>query len=300
MNVDGPALVGSYDYRLIAVSILVAIFAAYASMGLAGRITVARGATRFAWLGGGSFAMGTGIWSMHCVAMEALRLPVPVEYDWPTVLLSMVAAVAASAVALFVVSRKTMGITASLVGSTLTGFGIAAMHYIGMEAMRLPAMCSYSFRLVALSVVLAVLLSFVVLWSTFAVKGQTATWSWRRSGWALLMGLAILVMHYVGMAAVSFIPTPLPASELAHAVGISQLGVAGIGLATLIVLGLVFRMPVLDRRFSLQAMKLEMSDERYRLMAETTNDRARAKAAEGGSQAMSELLVGTSQEIHIH
>jgi two-component system, sensor histidine kinase and response regulator len=84
--------------------------------------------------------MGIGIWSMHYMGMEGFRLPIEVRYDWPTVLLSMVASISASAVALFVVSRKTMGITATIIGSMLMGGGIAAMHYIGMEAMRLPAM----------------------------------------------------------------------------------------------------------------------------------------------------------------
>ena len=297
MNVHGPMLVGSYDYRLVALSILIAIFAAYAALDLAGRVTAARGMARFTWLGGGAIAMGLGIWSMHYMGMQALRLAVPVQYDWPTVLLSMVAAISASAVALFVVSRRTMTMPAAIAGSILMGGGIAAMHYIGMEAMRLPAMCSYSSGLVALSIILAILISFVALWLTFSVREQIATWSWRKSGSALLMGLAIPVMHYVGMAAVSFMPASLPASELTHAIGISELGVAGIGLATLAVLGVVFVMALLDRRFSLQAMELEMSNQRFRMMEEMNSERERAKAAEAGSQAKSEFLANMSHEI---
>src|ERR1700733_1460357 len=155
MNIHSNPLIGSYNYLLVAVSVLIALFAAYAALDLAGRVTAARGLMRFAWLGGGAMAMGFGIWSMHYIGMEALRLPVPVQYDCPTVLLSMVAAIFASAVALFVVSRKTMGLTAAILGSFVMGGGIAAMHYIGMEAMRAPAMCSYSFGLVALSLILA-------------------------------------------------------------------------------------------------------------------------------------------------
>uniref|UniRef100_E6QMD6 histidine kinase n=1 Tax=mine drainage metagenome TaxID=410659 RepID=E6QMD6_9ZZZZ len=293
----GTMLIGFYDYRLVVVSVLIAIFAAYAALDLAGRVTAARGAARFAWLSGGAFAMGMGIWSMHYIGMEAFRLPVAVKYDWPTVLLSMLAAVAASAVALFVVSRKTMGLRSTIIGSIVMGGGIAAMHYIGMEAMRLPAMCIYSTGLVALSVILAILISFVALWLTFAVREQTANWSWRKSGSALLMGLAIPVMHYVGMAAVSFMPASLPDSELAHAISISQLGIVGVALATLVVLGLVFVMSLLDRRFSLQAMELEMSNQRYRMMTEMNNERERARAAEAGSQAKSEFLANMSHEI---
>jgi two-component system sensor histidine kinase/response regulator len=297
MNVHGSTLVGSYNSLLVTVSVLIAILAAYAALDLAGRVTAARGMAWFAWLSGGAFAMGIGIWSMHYIGMEALQLPVPVKYDWPTVLLSMVAAVVASAIALFVVSRKTMKISAALAGSVLMGSGIAAMHYIGMEAMRLPAMCSYSPGLVALSIILAMVISFVALWLTFAMRGQTRTWSWQKSGSALLMGLAIPVMHYVGMAAVRFMPASTPSSEYQHAISISDLGLTGIALITVVVLGLVFLMSLLDRRFSLQALELKLSEQRYHMAAEMNNERERVRIAEAGSQAKSEFLANMSHEI---
>src|ERR1700678_2841204 len=180
-------LAGNYDYRLVALSVLIAMLASYAALDLAGRVTAARGRGRFVWLTGGAGAMGLGIWSMHYIGMLAYSLPVPVLYDWPTVLWSLLAAVFASAIALFVVSRNKMGGLFIGIGALLMGLGIAAMHYIGMEAMRLPAMCSYSLGLVVLSIILAIVISFVALWLTFAVRAQTATWSRRKFGSALLM-----------------------------------------------------------------------------------------------------------------
>jgi two-component system sensor histidine kinase/response regulator len=297
--VDGHVAVmaGYYDYRLVAVSVLIAIFAAYAALDLAGRVTAAQGTSRISWLIGGALAMGMGIWSMHYVGMGAFILPVPVQYDWPTVLLSMVAAVSASAVALSVVSRKTMGMNAAVFGSLLMGSGIAAMHYIGMEAMRLPGMCHYSPGLVALSVVLAIVISFVAMWLTFGLRGQTETWSWRKTGSAVVMGMAIPVMHYVGMAAVSFMPGSLPASALKHSISISQLGLAGIALVALTILAVVFLASMLDRRFSFHARELEMSQERYRMMAQMHQERERAAVAEAGSHAKSEFLANMSHEI---
>jgi two-component system sensor histidine kinase/response regulator len=297
MGTHGAVLQGVYDPRLVSASVLIAVFAAYAALDLAGRVTAARGAVRAAWLGGGALALGLGIWAMHYVGMEALRLPVPVRYDWPTVLVSMIAAVAASAVVLFVVSRKAMGMARAVVGSLLMGSGIAAMHYIGMEAMRLPAMCIYSPWLVALSVILAVAISFVAMWLIFGLRGETASWSWRKSGSALLMGLAIPVMHYVGMAAVSFVPAPLAASELAHAISISQLGLVGIGLTTLVVLGMVVLAAILDRRFSLSELQLQSSEERFRMMQEMNEERERGRIAQASSQAKSEFLANMSHEI---
>src|SRR6266702_2955120 len=110
-------LTGSYDHRLVALSVLIAILASYAALDLAGRVTSARGTARLLWLNGGAIAMGIGIWSMHYVGMLAFRMPIPVLYDWPTVLLSLMAAILASAIALFVVSRKYMGLMRASIGS---------------------------------------------------------------------------------------------------------------------------------------------------------------------------------------
>src|SRR5687767_2489293 len=121
---------GSYSYDLVALSVVIAILASYVALDLAGRVTATTGRARLAWISGGAFAMGTGIWSMHYVGMLAFRLPVAVEYAWPTVLLSLVAAIMASVVALYVTSRTTMGLWRAGVGSLFMGSGIASMYYI--------------------------------------------------------------------------------------------------------------------------------------------------------------------------
>ena len=54
-------LMGSYNYPLVALSVLIAIFASYAALDLAGRVTAAGGWTRAVWLMGGAGAMGTGM-----------------------------------------------------------------------------------------------------------------------------------------------------------------------------------------------------------------------------------------------
>src|SRR5580692_11797011 len=137
MFASESVMVGTYDYSFVALSVVIAVLASYAALDVAGRVTSAKGGVRTLWLSGGAVAMGIGIWSMHYVGMLAFRLPVPVQYDWPTVLLSLLAAILASGIALFVVSRKTMTLPWALAGSIFMGAGIASMHYIGMEAMRL-------------------------------------------------------------------------------------------------------------------------------------------------------------------
>ncbi|MCU1251636.1 MAG: multi-sensor hybrid histidine kinase, partial [Edaphobacter sp.] len=165
-------LIGSYNYALVALSVLIAMFASYAALDLAGRITAAGGWTRAVWLLGGAGAMGAGIWSMHYIGMLAFILPVSVAYHWPTVLLSLLAAILASVVALGVVSRQKMGASRAVAGSVLMGAGIASMHYIGMAAMRLPAICQFNSSLVVMSVVFAVLISFGALWITFHFRDE--------------------------------------------------------------------------------------------------------------------------------
>src|ERR1700676_4243443 len=151
-------LIGSYNYALVALAVLIAMFASYAALDLSGRVTAASGWTRGVWLLGGASAMGTGIWSMHYIGMLAFILPIPVAYHWPTVLLSLLAAILASVVALGVVSRPKMSASRAIAGSVLLGAGIASMHYIGMAAMRLPAICQFNSSLVVMSVMFAVLI----------------------------------------------------------------------------------------------------------------------------------------------
>jgi PAS domain S-box-containing protein len=261
------ALVGSYDYRLVALSLLLAMFASYAALDLAGRINAAHGGLRSVWLGSGAFAMGLGVWSMHYIGMLAYDLPVTVLYDWPTVLASLVAAIFASLVALGVASGREMGPLRAGVGAVFMGFGIAAMHYTGMEAMRLRAMCHYSAGLVVLSVILAVIISWIALWLTFHLREDSATKRWRKPCGAILMGAAIPVMHYTGMAAVSFLPTPAMGS-LDHAVEISSLGTVIITSISAIVLGVAILISLVDRIFSAQATKLRRSMEQALLARE--------------------------------
>jgi PAS domain S-box-containing protein len=266
--VSSHGLAGIYDYRLVALSVLISALASYAALDLGGRVTASRGSVRSIWLMGGAAAMGMGIWSMHYIGMLAYSLPVTIFYHWPTVLLSLLAAIFASAVALFVVSRNEMGPLRIGVGGLLMGTGIATMHYVGMHAMRLPAMCQYSPGLVALSVILAVLISLVALWLTFHLRSETKSMSWRKLLSAMLMGVAIPAMHYTGMAAASFRPTAVPL-DLTHSIKISSIGVVGIGSVAFMTLSLAILTSLVDRRFSAQSVELHQSDQRYRELVES-------------------------------
>ena len=261
------SLPGTYDHPLVALSVLIAICASYAALDLAGRVKAARGRDRVLWLVGGATSMGLGIWSLHYIGMLAFNLPVPVRYDWPTVLLSLFVAILAATMALSLVSGKIMSMWRAVVGSIVMGGGIAATHYIGMEATRSAAAVHYDARLVVLSVALAILISFGAFRLAFPAREDENGVSLRKIANAVLMGIAIPVMHYTGMAAARFTADgTIP--DMSHAIGITALGAAGITIVTMMILSLAVLTSVFDRRISAQSLELESAEQRYRLLFE--------------------------------
>ncbi len=258
-------MTGSYSPALVALSVLVAMCAAYVALDLAGRISLAAPRARRFWIAGGATAMGLGIWSMHYLGMLAFTLPVPVLYDLPTVLLSLLAAVAASAVALSLASGQRLGVGGALFGSLAMGAGISTMHYVGMYAMRLPAHCEWDLGLVSLSVVIAVIVSLVALFLTFNLRTDARAYSPVKLASAVVMGLAVAGMHYTGMAGATFVPSAMH-GDLTWAVSISQLGITGITLVTFMVLALALVTSMVDRRFSAHHVELQSSEARYRAL----------------------------------
>jgi diguanylate cyclase (GGDEF)-like protein len=249
------ALTGVYDFRLVALSIVLAFLASYAALDLAGRVTAARDFVRVAWLSGGALALGLGIWAMHYIAMLALTLPVAVSYDWPTVLASLAAAVGASAMALAIVSRPRMGIAQIAAGGVAMGLGIASMHYLGMQAMRMPAVCVYDPWLVACSIVIAVGVSIVALLLTHHFRAEQRSFTRAKLAGAAVMGAAIPLMHYSGMAAVRFVAARMD-GDLSRSFTISSLALANIVGITVIVLALAIFTSFVDRRFSVHVAEL--------------------------------------------
>jgi PAS domain S-box-containing protein len=276
------AMTGSYDYSEVARSVLIAIAASYAALDLAGRVTAASGRIRMAWLGCGAAAMGIGIWAMHFKGMLAFHLPVSVEYQWPTVLASLLVAILASAVALYVASRQHMRRVEALTGSLIMGGGIAGMHYIGMAAMRLPAITRFSPLLVTFSILLAILFSLVALLVAFDLREETKWTVPRRLGSAIVMGGAISAMHYTGMAAASFVPASPP--DLFHAVSISPVANNGIAVVTLIVIMAAMVTSSVDRRAAAGVQRLNQDLERRvaerTLQLEAVNQSLRKEIAE--------------------
>jgi NO-binding membrane sensor protein with MHYT domain len=162
-----------YNFQLVVLSVAIAMLASYTALDLAGRVTATQGRAQVGWLVSGATAMGTGIWSMHFIGMLAFRLPLAVNYDFLTVLISILPAIFASGLALFLVSRPSLGWFQHIAGSLFMGLGIASMHYLGMAAMHTTAMMHYNFRVVALSVLIAIAVSFVGMLLVFRLREET-------------------------------------------------------------------------------------------------------------------------------
>jgi NO-binding membrane sensor protein with MHYT domain len=256
-------MTGSYDHLQVALSVLIGIAASYAALELAGRVTAAKRAKRATWLIAGGVVMGIGIWSMHYVGMLAFQLPVPVRYHWPTVLLSLLVGVLCSIFALALVSRRKMGLSYAVIGSAFMGSGIAGLHYIGMAAMRVAAICQFSRPLVILSVALAIIFAFFALWLAFYFRDEPADAVLRKTCGAIIMGAAISAMHYTAMAAANFIPSAIP--DFSHTVNVSSLATTGIASLTLILLTLAILTCSVDRRFKAQNLELALAHSKLEL-----------------------------------
>ncbi|MFE7899653.1 MHYT domain-containing protein [Streptomyces sp. NPDC057424] len=151
------------------------------------------------WLALGSAAIGSGIWTMHFVAMMGFTVRgTPIHYDRAMTFASLAVAIVMVGVGIFIVGYRGARGTALFTGGTLTGLGIASMHYLGMASMSLDGQLEYNTVTVGISVAIAMGAATASLWAAGQVRGFL--WS---VGASLVMGLAVSGMHYTGMAALS-------------------------------------------------------------------------------------------------
>jgi len=200
----------TYNFGLVATSLVIAVLAAFVAFSISGRIVAATTRrARYAWASAGAISMGGGIWSMHFVGMLAFSLPCGITYDPVGTVLSMIPGILASGIALTTISRpEEPGLSRRSASAVLMGAGIAAMHYSGMAAMRPEALLRYNPRLVAISIVVAVVLAFVSLSIRFRFRPPQSSGMAATIIAASVMGCAVAGMHYAAMQASIFFPLP--------------------------------------------------------------------------------------------
>ena len=153
---------------------------------------------RLRWLAMASIAIGgVGIWLMHFIAMLGFAIPNSVvRYDLGWTVASAVLAISAVFAGLITVGR-TVDLRRLIAGGVITGVAVALMHYTGMWAVRIQGAIAYDKSLVALSVLIAVVAATAALWFTLVLESPVL-----RFVAGLVMGVAVVGMHYTGMAAV--------------------------------------------------------------------------------------------------
>jgi NO-binding membrane sensor protein with MHYT domain len=191
----------NYNWILVLLSYAVSVLGSFTALQLAVAIPLAtspRQKTAAVAMAAGAMGLGA-IWAMHFIAMLACGNGMEVTYDPALTALSALVAFAACAGGLMLVGNGRFNWLRLAAAGTCMGLGVAAMHYLGMAAMMMPATVSYATGLVATSIGIAIVASMVALWLAFNLRGPL-----QMIGSALVMGVAVCGMHYTGMAAASF------------------------------------------------------------------------------------------------
>lgn len=192
----------SYNYFLVALSYFIAVFGSFVGLQLVKGMRASDNNARFKWIATAALALGGGaIWAMHFIGMLAYEALMDVVYAPGLTFMSLALAVIVVGAGLSFLSMHRQSFLHLLLAGTITGLGVATMHYTGMEAMVMAADMSYDSTLVAASIAIAIVAATAALWLAFNLDGTR-----QMIGASFIMGLAVCGMHYTGMAAMTMTP----------------------------------------------------------------------------------------------
>lgn len=208
--VPSNVMSGYYNLNIVALSYFVASLAGFVALDITERFRTSgiTNQTKFIWLLFGAIAMGMGIWTMHFIGMLAFIMPMQMDYEPYLTVLSMVIAVVASGFAFYLIKNDTVKQAPLLIGGVFLGLAICGMHYTGMAAM-LDVQIRYIPSIFLLSIIVAIAAAEAALW--LMIKGSNTNRRYHnllKLISALVMGLAVCGMHYIGMAAAVFLVDP--------------------------------------------------------------------------------------------
>lgn len=237
---------GNHHPIFIVLSVLIAVLGSWTSLDLFRRVAENLGRARLAWLATAAFAMGMSIWSMHFVAMLGFDPGSAVRYDPLLTLASLMLAVGSTAGAFGFVASDSIRTRQVLAAGAMMGVGICAMHYVGMAALETAVSFGYDLPLVGLSLAIAVVASTAAL---FAARREQSIAS--QIAGSLILGLAIVGMHYTAMAALRLTHDPALPRAL-HGAPPVMLAVS-IAMLTIFMLFLALMASLYDQRSNILA-----------------------------------------------
>jgi diguanylate cyclase len=222
-----------HDLRLVGLAALICAVASFAAVTLLHHVGRSTGPMRAVWIAVAAISIGIGIWATHFIAMLAFSSGVPTGYNVLLTALSLVIAIMMTGVGSAVAVARTLP-ASRWIGGFIVGGGIAAMHFTGMAAFEIGGRIDWNYAYVAASIALGELFGGAAL-----VMGLYNSSIKSRLFGASLLTLAICIMHFTAMAAVSIIPDPtvdlpnsaLPPGWLAIAVALASSVILAVALA---------------------------------------------------------------------
>jgi signal transduction histidine kinase len=284
-----------HDLRLVVLAGVLCLFACVTAISLLARARASLDRGAHAWIAAAGFVTGIGIWGTHFVAMLAYRAGFPVSYDPALTVLSALIAVLLCSLGF----ALALGRSGPALGGAVAGAAIGGMHYVGMAAVRAPALALWDWPIVAASVVIGVASMAIGLMVAALDKG------WRSDlGGAAICCLAVCGMHFTGMSAVTFRPDPsVTVPKLVFDPMVLALGVAGVAVV-IVALGLVGAMidAHLENRASAEAARLrvhvaELEATKRQLEQTSESLRHALHAADAAIKAKSAFLAAMSHEL---
>src|SRR5712692_5401624 len=288
-------IVEQHDLRLVVLAGLICLLACSTALSLLTRARQAEAARGLAWLSAAACVFGAGIWATHFVAMLAFRPGFAIGYGIGLTLLSIAAAMAISWLGFAVALRR--GTPA--IGGAILGLAIGAMHYIGMQALSVPADLHWQGVFVSVSLAIGVVVgaaALATMWRASRLR--------HRIGAALLLTVAICGLHFTAMAAVTLEPNPLIAVS-GELMAPEWLAVA-IAAVTVLIIALGLLGSIVDQhlagRATAEAERLRVHiaalEATKRTLEVTTTDLETAlETAATASQAKSQFLATMSHEL---
>ncbi|MCH4877125.1 EAL domain-containing protein [Pseudomonas sp. TMW22090] len=234
---------------LVLLAYVVACVGSFAMLDMAERVDHAQKAeSRRLWSLTGTACLAGGIWAMHFIGMLAFQAPVEIHYALPITLASLLIALLASWLVMLTLSQAQQTLWRYVRASVCIGLGIAAMHYVGMGAMRSEAAAYFEPTLFTLSVLIAMLAGLAALLIARQLRGAMGLpHQLKKYTASLVLGAGLFSMHFTGMAAFNMV---LPAGSALTPPGENdhlQLGLT-VAVMTLLIIGSSISAALADKK----------------------------------------------------